>query len=52
MIITLALKRSKTRYCAFGSEVILGKTGGCWELGGESTKANICSKEESLGKDT
>lgn len=50
-ILRLTLKSSEPRPCAFRSEVILGKTGGCWELGGRSPKANICNKEESLGKD-
>lgn len=30
LIFTLSVKRSDSRYCAFGSEVTLGKTGGCW----------------------
>lgn len=50
-ILRLTLKSSKPRPCAFRSEVVLGKTGGCLELGGKSPKANIYNKEENLGKD-
>lgn len=50
-ILRLTLKSSTPRPCAFRSEVILGKTGRCWELGGRSPKASTWNKEESLGKD-